>query len=338
MHCYSNILNTIGQTPLIRINKLIHTPATVWAKVEAFNPSHSAKDRMAYYMIEVAEKRGQLKPNGTIIEATSGNTGMALALAASIKGYQCIFVLSKKQSKLKIDLLRAMGAEVVLCPTGVKPADPRSYYSVAQRLSEEIPNSCYINQYHNIANREAYYYSLGPEIWEQTKGKVTHLIASVGTGGTLCGTGQYLKEQNPAIKVMGADAYGSVLKKYHETGIFDEKEIYPYVLEAVGKDIIPSTIDWSIIDEIKKVSDRAAALTARQLTKQEGLFCGYSSGAAMHLALQLQDQYTTQDCVVVILPDHGSRYVQKIYNDEWMYRQGFLEKAPVGRAYVGVAK
>jgi cystathionine beta-synthase len=323
----NNILETIGNTPLVKLNRVVtDVPALVLMKVETFNPGHSIKDRMALKMLEDAEVRGDIKPGGTIIECTSGNTGMGLALAAAVKGYKCIFTTTDKQSKEKVDLLRAVGAEVIVCPTNVEPEDPRSYYSVARRLSEEMPNSYWCNQYDNLSNRQAHYESTGPEIWRQTQGKVTHLIVGVGTGGTISGTGRYLKEQNPALKVWGVDTYGSVFKKYHETGEFDAKEIYPYITEGIGEDILPQNVDFGIIDLFEKVSDKDGAIMARRLAREEGLLLGYSAGSAVAGLLQLKGQLTKDDVVVVVIHDHGSRYVGKIYNDEWMRERGFLER------------
>ncbi len=327
MKYYKNILETIGNTPLVQLNKLVkEVPATVLAKVETFNPGHSIKDRMALKMLNVAEEEGKIKPGGTIIECTSGNTGMGLALAATVRGYDCIFTTSDKQSKEKLDLLRALGAKVIVCPTNVTPDDERSYYSVAERLSKEIPNSFWFNQYDNLANRLGHYESTGPEIWEQTEGKITHLVVGVGTGGTISGTAKYLKEQNPNIKIWGIDTYGSVFKKYHETGEFDEKEIYPYVTEGIGEDIIPKNVDFSLIDHFEKVSDKDGAVYTRKLAREEGLLMGYSAGSAVKGILQLKDQLKKDDVVVVIFHDHGSRYVGKVYNDDWMRDRGFLEE------------
>ncbi|WP_235298262.1 pyridoxal-phosphate dependent enzyme [Portibacter marinus] len=326
MDIYNNILETIGNTPLVKLNKITaDVPALVLAKVESFNPGNSIKDRMALKMVEDAEKSGLLKPGGTIIECTSGNTGMGIALAAVVKGYKCIFTSSDKQSKEKFDILRAMGAEVIVCPTNVSPEDPRSYYSVAERLSKEIPNSFWCNQYDNLSNTQAHYESTGPEIWQQTDGKITHLVVGVGTGGTVSGTAKYLKEQNPDIQIWGVDTYGSVFKKYHETGEFDEKEIYPYITEGIGEDILPKNVDFEMIDLFEKVSDKDAAILARRLAREEGLFMGYSAGSAIGGVLQLKDKLKKDDVVVVILHDHGSRYVGKIYNDDWMRDRGFLE-------------
>ncbi len=323
---YQNILQTIGNTPLVKINKVVgDIPALVLMKVETFNPGHSIKDRMALKMLEDAEERGDIKPGGTIIECTSGNTGMGLAIAAAVKGYKCIFTTTDKQSKEKLDLLRAVGGEVIVCPTNVEPDDPKSYYSVAERLSQEIPNSYWCNQYDNLSNRQAHYESTGPEIWEQTEGKVTHLVVGVGTGGTISGTGKYLKEKNPNLQVWGIDTYGSVFKKYHETGEFDEKEIYPYITEGIGEDIIPKNVDFGVIDYFEKVTDKDGALMTRRLAREEGILLGYSAGSAMAGLLQLKDRLTKDDVVVVVIHDHGSRYVGKIYNDEWMRERGFLD-------------
>ena len=323
---YNNILEIIGNTPLIKINKIIEDiPALVLVKLETVNPGHSIKDRMGLKMLEDAEKAGLIKPGGTIIECTSGNTGMGLAIAACVKGYRTIFTTSDKQSKEKFDMLRAMGSEVIVCPTNVTPDDPRSYYSVAERLSKEIPNSYWCNQYDNLSNRQAHYESTGPEIWEQTEGKITHMVVGVGTGGTVSGTGKYLKEQNPNIKVWGIDTYGSVFKKYHETGEFDEKEIYPYITEGIGEDILPKNVDFSIIDHFEKVGDKEGALMARRIAREEGILLGYSAGSAFAGLLQMKDQLTKDDVVVVIIHDHGSRYVGKLYNDEWMRQRGFID-------------
>ena len=322
----NNILETIGNTPLVKINKITaDLPCLVLGKVETFNPGHSIKDRMAVKMLEDAEKNGRITEGGTIIECTSGNTGMGLALAAAVKGYRCIFTTSDKQSKEKIDLLRAHGAEVIVCPTNVEPEDPRSYYSIAERLSKEIPNSCWMNQYDNLSNRQAHYESTGPEIWQQTEGKITHLVVGVGTGGTVSGTAQYLKEQNPNIKVWGIDTYGSVFKKYKETGIFDENEIYPYITEGIGEDILPKNVDFSLIDAFEKVTDKDGAVMARRLAREEGILLGYSAGSAMAGLLQLGDNFTKDDVVVIIFHDHGSRYVGKIFNDDWMRERNFLD-------------
>ncbi|WP_299628087.1 pyridoxal-phosphate dependent enzyme [uncultured Tenacibaculum sp.] len=321
-----NILETIGNTPLVKINTLAEElPCLVLAKYETFNPGNSVKDRMALKMIEDAEADGRLKPGGTIIEGTSGNTGMGLALAAIVKGYKCVFVMADKQSKEKIDILKAVGAEVVVCPTNVEPDDPRSYYSVSKRLAEETENAWYVNQYDNPSNAKGHYESTGPEIWEQTEGKITHFVVGVGTGGTISGVGKYLKEKNPNVKVWGIDTYGSVFKKYHETGIFDENEIYPYVTEGIGEDILPKNVDFSIIDGFTKVTDKDAAVYTQLLAKKEGMFLGNSAGAAMKGLLQLKEHFNEDDVVVVLFHDHGSRYVGKMFNDEWMKKMGYLE-------------
>ena len=326
MNYCKNILETIGNTPLVKLNQVAaDIPALVLAKVETFNPGHSIKDRMAVKMIDDAEARGDLKPGGTIIECTSGNTGMGLALVGCVRGYRCIFATTEKQSKEKADMLRALGAEVIVCPTNVEPDDPRSYYTVAKRLSTEIPNSFWCNQYDNPSNSQAHYESTGPEIWRQTDGKITHLVVGVGTGGTVSGTAKYLKEQNPDIQVWGADVYGSVFKKYHETGIFDPKEIYPYVTEGIGEDILPANVDFSLINLFEKVTDKDAALWTRRLAKEEGILLGYSAGSAMGALWQLRDKLKKEDVVVIIFHDHGSRYIGKIYNDDWMRERGFLE-------------
>lgn len=322
-----NILETIGNTPLVKINSLTkEIPALVLAKVETFNPGNSVKDRMALKMVEDAEADGRLKPGGTIIEGTSGNTGMGLALAAIIKGYKLICVISDKQSKEKMDILRAVGAEVVVCPTNVEPDDPCSYYSVSKRLAEETPNSWYVNQYDNPSNAIAHYEQTGPEIWEQTEGKITHFVVGVGTGGTISGVAKYLKEKNPAIKIWGIDTYGSVFKKYHETGIFDENEIYPYITEGIGEDILPKNVDFSLIDGFTKVTDKDAAIYTRRIAKEEGIFVGNSAGSAIKGVLQLKEHFKPEDVVVVLFHDHGSRYVGKMFNDDWMREKGFLEE------------
>ncbi|CAG2532482.1 cystathionine beta-synthase [Maribacter dokdonensis] len=326
MEYAENILGTIGNTPLVKINILTaELPCLVLAKYETFNPGNSVKDRMALKMIEDAEADGRLQPGGTIIEGTSGNTGMGLALAAIVKGYKCIFVLADKQSKEKCDILRAVGAEVVVCPTAVEPDDPRSYYSVSKRLAKETPNSWYVNQYDNPSNAKAHYESTGPEIWKQTDGKITHFVVGVGTGGTISGVGKYLKEQNPNIKVWGIDTYGSVFKKYHETGIFDEKEIYPYVTEGIGEDILPKNVDFDVIDGFTKVTDKDGAVYTQRLAKEEGMFLGNSAGSAIKGVLQLKEHFTKDDVVVVLFHDHGSRYVGKMFNDDWMRKQGYIE-------------
>lgn len=326
MQYHNNILETIGNTPLVKLNKITKDiDALVLAKIETFNPGNSVKDRMALKMIEDAEKNGSLKPGGTIIEGTSGNTGMGLALAATLKGYKCIFVMADKQSKEKVDMLRAVGAEVVVCPTAVEANDPRSYYSVSKRLAEETPNSWYVNQYDNPSNSAAHYESTGPEIWKQTEGKITHFVVGVGTGGTISGVGKYLKEKNPNIKIWGIDTYGSVFKKYHETGIFDEKEIYPYVTEGIGEDILPKNVNFDIIDGFEKVTDKDAAIYTRKLAIEEGIFVGNSAGAAIKGLLQLKNNFKKEDVVVVLFHDHGSRYVGKMFNDDWMKKMGYLE-------------
>ena len=325
MQYAKNILETIGNTPLVKINKLTKDlPCLVLSKYETFNPGNSVKDRMALQMIEDAEAKGLIKEGGTIIEGTSGNTGMGLALACIKKGYKLICTMSDKQSKEKIDILKAMGAEVYVCPTNVAPDHPDSYYSVAARLSKEIENSYYPNQYSNLSNRLAHYETTGPEIWKQTDGKITHFIVGVGTGGTISGVGRYLKEMNPNIKVWGVDTYGSVFKKYHETGVFDENEIYPYITEGIGEDIIPENVDFDLIDHFEKVTDKDGAIFTRRLAKEEGLFCGYSCGSAIAGLNQLKDNLTANDVVVVLLHDHGSRYIAKVYNDDWMKSVGFL--------------
>ena len=322
-----NILETIGNTPLVQLNSVTkEIDALVLAKVETFNPGNSIKDRMALKMIEDAEADGRLQPGGTIIEGTSGNTGMGLALAAIVKGYKCIFVISDKQSKEKMDILRAVGAEVIVCPTNVEPEDPRSYYSVSKRLGAETPNSWYVNQYDNPSNSLTHYQQTGPEIWDQTDGKITHLVVGVGTGGTISGTAKYLKEKNSNIKIWGIDTYGSVFKKYHETGIFDENEIYPYITEGIGEDILPKNVDFSLIDGFTKVTDKDAAVYTRKIAKEEGIFVGNSAGSAIKGLLQLKEHFTKDDVVVVLFHDHGSRYVGKMFNDDWMRDRGFLEE------------
>jgi cystathionine beta-synthase len=326
MNIKNNILETIGNTPLIRLNKLTkHLPATILAKVDYFNPGNSIKDRMALKMVEVAEQEGKLKPGGTIIEGTSGNTGMGLALAAVVKGYKCIFVTTDKQSKEKADILKAVGAEVIVCPTNVLPEDPMSYYSVAKRLAKEIPNSFHCNQYDNLANRQAHYESTGPEIWEQTDGKITHFVCTAGTGGTICGTAKYLKEKNPNIKIWAIDVYGSLLTNYFKTGEVDMSFVHPYISEGFGEDFIPQNYDMSLIDHFEQVTDKDGAIMARKIAKEEGLFCGYSAGSCLQGLLQLSDSLTKDDMVVCVFHDHGSRYVGKVYNDQWMIERGFLD-------------
>jgi cystathionine beta-synthase len=324
-----NILDAIGDTPMVRINRITKgiVKATVLAKLETFNPGNSIKDRMAIRMIEDAERRGLLKPGGTIVEGTSGNTGMGLAIVAVVRGYRCVFTTTDKQSKEKIDALKAFGAEVIVCPTDVDPDDPRSYYSVSSRLEKEIPNSWKANQYDNLSNTAAHFEQTGPEIWEQTDGRVTHLVVGVGTGGTVSGAGRYLKSRNPKIKVWGIDTYGSVFKKYKETGIFDKNEIYPYVTEGIGEDFLPKNVDFSVIDHFEKVTDKDAALMTRRIAREEGIFAGNSAGSAMAGLLQLKDRFTADDIVVVIFHDHGSRYLGKMFNDDWMREKGFFDKS-----------
>jgi cystathionine beta-synthase len=321
------ILDAIGGTPMVRINSITRglIEAEVLAKLETFNPGNSIKDRMAVKMIEDAERAGLLKPGGTIVEGTSGNTGMGLAIVAVVKGYRCIFTTTDKQSKEKIDALKAFGAEVIVCPTDVDPEDPRSYYSVSSRLAHEIPGAWKANQYDNLSNTQAHYEQTGPEIWEQTEGRVTHLVCGVGTGGTISGVGRYLKERNPHIKVWGIDTYGSVFKKYKETGIFDKNEIYPYITEGIGEDFLPKNVDFDIVDHFEKVTDKDAAIMTRRITREEGIFAGNSAGSAMAGALQLRQHFGKSDIVVVIFHDHGSRYLGKMYNDEWMRARGFIE-------------
>ena len=323
----NSILDAIGNTPMVRVRNLTRglVDAEVLVKLETFNPGNSIKDRMAVRMIEDAERAGALKPGGTIVEGTSGNTGMGLAIAAIIKGYKCIFTTTDKQSKEKVDALKAFGAEVIVCPTDVDPEDPRSYYSVSSRLEREIPDSWKANQYDNLSNTAAHYEQTGPEIWEQTDGRVTQLVCGVGTGGTISGVGRYLKEQNPRIKVWGIDTYGSVFKKYKETGVFDKNEIYPYITEGIGEDFLPRNVDFDVIDHFEKVTDKDAAIMTRRITREEGIFAGNSAGSAMAGLLQLKDNFTKDDVVVVIFHDHGSRYLAKMFNDEWMRAKGFLE-------------
>ena len=324
MKYHNNILSTIGNTPLVKLNKITSDiEATVLAKVEYFNPGNSVKDRMALKMVEDAENSGLLKPGGTIVEGTSGNTGMGLALAAIVKGYKLICVTTDKQSKEKIDILKAVGAEVIICPADVDPVDPKSYYSTAERIGSETKNSWYVNQYNNLSNREAHYLSTGPEIWEQTEGKITHFVVGVGTGGTISGVAKFLKEKNSNIKIWGIDTYGSAFKKYHETGIFDKNEVYPYITEGIGEDIIPENVDFDLIDKFEKVNDEDAARYTRKLAREEGIFAGNSCGAAIKGVLQLKKHFSKNDIVVVLLHDSGSRYVGKMYNDDWMRKKGF---------------
>ena len=328
IQAYDNVLQLIGETPLVKLNKIAKNfLGNFYAKVEAFNPGHSSKDRIALHIIEEAERRGVLKPGDTIIETTSGNTGFSIAMVSIIKGYDCILAVSSKSSPDKIDMLKSMGAQVYVCPAHVKADDSRSYYEVAKRLHNEIEGSVYINQYFNKLNLDAHYKTTGPEIWEQTNGQITHLVACSGTGGTISGIANYLKEQNSNIKIIGVDAYGSVLKKYHETRQFDDKEIYPYRIEGLGKNLIPTATDFDSIDKFIKVTDEDSAHTAREISKTEGMFVGYTSGAAMQAVKQLshQGEFKENDEVVVIFPDHGSRYMSKVYNDKWMEDQGFFE-------------
>ncbi len=325
---FDNVLQAIGHTPLVRINRIAKdVKGTVYAKIETTNPGNSIKDRMAVKMIEDAEKSGALKPGGTIIEGTSGNTGMGLAIAAVIKGYKCVFTTTDKQSPEKADALRAFGAEVIVCPTNVDPEDPRSYYSVSSRLVKEIPNSWKANQYDNLSNTAAHYEQTGPEIWEQTEGKIAHLVCGVGTGGTISGVGRFLKEKNTAIKVWGIDTYGSVLKKYKDTGILDKNEIYPYITEGIGEDFLPKNVDFSVIDAFEKVTDKDAALMTRRIAREEGIFAGNSAGSAMAGLLQLKEHFREGDLIVVIFHDHGTRYLGKMFNDDWMRQKGFFEKS-----------
>ncbi|NNM94612.1 MAG: pyridoxal-phosphate dependent enzyme [Bacteroidia bacterium] len=330
MQYHKNILETIGNTPLVEINSIAREiPALVLAKLETFNPGNSIKDRMALKMIEDAEKQGKLKPGYTIIEGTSGNTGMGLALAAVIKGYKCIFTTTDKQSKEKFDALRAFGAEVIVCPTNVEPEDPRSYYSVSTRLEAETPRSWKANQYDNLSNSEAHYRQTGPEIWKQTEGKITHFICGVGTGGTICGVGKFLKEMNKNIQILGIDTYGSVFKKYKETGIFDKKEIYPYITEGIGEDFLPKNVDFKVIDHFEKVTDKDAAVMTRRIVREEAIFAGNSSGAVMAGLLQMKNRFKKDDVVVVIFHDHGTRYLGKMFNDDWMRDRGFLTEEKI---------
>ncbi len=332
---YNNVLELIGNTPLIKLNRITENlTGNFYAKVEAFNPGHSTKDRIALYIIDEAEKRGILKPGDTIIETTSGNTGFSLAMVSIIKGYDCILAVSSKSSKDKIDMLRAMGAKVYVCPAHVSADDERSYYNVAKRLHEETKGSVYINQYFNDLNVEAHYRTTGPEIWEQTNGKITHLVACSGTGGTISGTARFLKEKNPNIRILGVDAFGSVLKKYHETKVFDNNEIYPYRIEGLGKNLIPTATDFDSIDEFMKVTDEQSAHTAREIAKTEGLFVGYTSGAALQAVRQYAEEgeFTSDSNVVIIFPDHGSRYMSKVFSDDWMNEQGFFDSVNVEEA------
>lgn len=326
---YNNVLELVGNTPLVKLNHITKNfPGTYIAKLEAFNPGQSSKDRIALYIIEEAERKGILKPGDTIIETTSGNTGFSIAMVSIIKGYDCILAVSSKSSPDKIDMLKSMGAKVYVCPANVKSDDPRSYYEVAKRLHNEIEGSVYINQYFNALNTEAHFKTTGPEIWKQTNGKITHLVACSGTGGTISGTAQYLKSQNPDIKIIGVDAYGSVIKKYHETREFDANEIYPYRIEGLGKNLIPTATDFDVIDQFIKVTDEDSAHTARELAHTEGIFGGYTSGAVVQAAKQLQEQslWVESDVVVMIFPDHGSRYMSKVFNDKWMKDQGFMDE------------
>jgi len=324
----NTILDAIGGTPMVRLNRITReVRADVLAKVETFNPGNSIKDRMAVKMIEDAERSGKLKPGGTIIEGTSGNTGMGLAIAAVVKGYKCIFTTTDKQSKEKVDALKAFGAEVIVCPTNVDPEDPRSYYSVSSRLVAEVPNAWKANQYDNLSNSAAHYEQTGPEIWEQTGGRIDHLVVGVGTGGTISGVGRYLKERNPRVKVWGIDTYGSVFKKYKETGIFDKNEIYPYITEGIGEDFLPQNVDFSVIDHFEKVTDKEAALMTRRIAREEGIFAGNSAGSALAGLLQLKEHFKEGEVVVVIFHDHGSRYLGKMFSDDWMREKGFLEKS-----------
>ncbi len=333
MQYCNTILDTIGNTPLVKINKITKDiPALVLAKIETFNPGNSIKDRMALKMIEDAEKSGKLKPGGTIVEGTSGNTGMGLAIAAVIKGYKCIFTTTDKQSKEKVDALKAFGADVIVCPTDVEPEDPRSYYSVSSRLEKEIHNAWKPNQYDNLSNSVAHYEQTGPEIWEQTEGKITHLVVGVGTGGTISGTAKYLKEKNPNIQILGIDTYGSVFKKYKETGIFDKNEIYPYITEGIGEDFLPQNVDFTLIDHFEKVTDKEAAVMTRRIPREEGIFAGNSAGSAMAGLVQMADKFKKGDVVVVIFHDHGTRYLGKMFNDDWMRDRGFISPEPKKQA------
>lgn len=327
---YNNILETIGRTPLVRLNNIVAgIPGRIYAKIEAFNPGMSAKDRIAIHMVERAERLGMLKPGGTVVDATSGNTGFSLAMVCALKGYRCVLTVSDKISEDKLNNLKAMGAEVILCPKDAKPTDPKSYYRMAERLAKEIPGAYYVNQNYNIDNGEAHYLTTGPEIWEQTEGKITWLIGSASTGGTLCGSGRYLREQNPKLNIVAVDSYGSVLKKYHETGVYDENEIYSSNIEGTGKNIIPANMDFDLIDRFVKVTDKDSALKARELARKDGILAGYSSGACLQCLVQIKDEIKPDDVVVLIFADHGSKYVSKIFNDAWMVKQGFLEESGV---------
>ncbi|MEM7209038.1 MAG: pyridoxal-phosphate dependent enzyme [Pseudomonadota bacterium] len=340
MKYYDSIIDTIGDTPLVKLNSVNKgIKGTILVKVEYFNPGNSMKDRMAVKMIDDAEARGDIKPGGTIVEGTSGNTGMGLALAAISRGYRCVFTLADKQSQEKIDILRAVGAEVIVCPTAVAPDDPRSYYSVAQKINRETENSYYPNQYNNLSNAVAHYETTGPEIWRDTDGKVTHYAAGVGTGGSMCGVAKYLKEQNAGVVTVGIDTYGSVFKKYKETGVFDEREIYPYLTEGIGEDILPDNVDFSLIDHFVKVTDKDAAIMTRRLSREEGLFVGWSCGSAVYGALEYaRENLQDDDVMVIILPDHGTRYLAKVYNDNWMKDHGFVEQHDYATASSIIAK
>lgn len=321
---YNNVLELIGHTPLVKINKVgKEVPGEVYAKLECYNPGHSTKDRIAIHIIEEAERKGLLKPGATIVETTSGNTGFSVAMVSIVKGYKCILAVSDKTKEEKIAYLKALGARVFICPANVPADDPRSYYEVAKRIAAETPNSIYINQYFNKKNTEAHYLTTGPEIWEQTKGKITHLIGCCGTGGTLSGSARYLKEQNPEVKIIGVDAYGSILKKYHETGVVDKDEIYPYRIEGLGKNLVPTATDFDVIDKFIKVTDEESAYRTREIALKEGIMGGYTSGAAMQAYKQLASELTDDSHVVVLFPDHGSRYITKVFSDEWMKEQGF---------------
>lgn len=333
MRVYQNILETIGNTPMVKLNSITKDlPCTVYAKIETTNPGNSIKDRMALKMIQDAEASGVLKPGGVIIEGTSGNTGMGLAIAAVIKGYRCIFTTTDKQSKEKVDALKAFGAEVIVCPTDVDPEDPRSYYSVSTRLASEIPNAWKPNQYDNLSNSIAHYEQTGPEIWDQTQGKITHLVVGVGTGGTICGAGKFLKEQNPEIQILGIDTYGSVFKKYKETGIFDKNEVYPYITEGIGEDFLPANVDFDVIDYFEKVTDKDAAVMTRRIPREEGIFAGNSAGSALAGLMQMKDRFKEGDIVVLIFHDHGTRYLGKMFNEDWMRDRGFIAPKSVQTA------